>query len=169
MDLNWTESLKGLGMDPSSIGRAECPLSQRELPTPPPIASRSSSPANKGHPTATYHLVFFWWLPGRGALHNQQLCRQHEALSARETRWGRRSRDRIRWGRGCLQSVFVFSFLQLYFRLYLCIFTLLQIFQQELHAGIPVRVATWQARSSVDGGKQWICSSVKKGLLKIVE
>ena len=33
---------------------------------------------------------------------------------------------------------FVFSFLQLYFRLYLCIFTLLQIFQQELHAGIPV-------------------------------
>ena len=49
MDLNWTESLKGLGMDPSSIGRAECPLSQRELPTPPPIASRSSSPANKGH------------------------------------------------------------------------------------------------------------------------
>ena len=44
----WIE-LKGLGMDPSSIGRAECPLSQRELPTPPPIASRSSSPANKGH------------------------------------------------------------------------------------------------------------------------
>ena len=64
MDLNWTESLKGLGMDPSSIGRAECPLSQRELPTPPPIASRSSSPANKGHPTATYHLVFCLMITG---------------------------------------------------------------------------------------------------------
>ena len=134
-------------MDPSSIGRAECPLSQRELPTPPPIASRSSSPANKGHPTATYHLVFFLMITGpRRSSQPAIMSATRSSERPRNSLGEKKSRSntvRQRMSAKC----FVFSFLQLYFRLYLCIFTLLQIFHQELHAGIPVRVATWQARS----------------------
>ena len=40
-------------------------------------------------------------LPGRVVLRNQQLCQPDVAPSVRETRWGRRSRDQKRWGRGC--------------------------------------------------------------------